>query len=93
MIATNVRTKFCRSCGAEFVPRDSRRVTCSDECWIKVASDISTMNARRKSGLILNDFLPANAEENVFYIWVPSPEEIEEKKKEIREGKVLLGSW
>lgn len=35
------------------------------------------------------DWLPADDEANVYGFWVPTPEEIEQRKAEIREGRVL----
>lgn len=54
-----------------------RRKTCSRSC-------ATTLQVRNTPARFYNDFLPADAEENLHGIWVPSPAEIEFEKRKIR---------
>jgi len=77
----------CRVCGNRF--RSARRTTCSDDCFLQSQRTTSVEVAARR-GVVVNKFLPADAEENQQGIWVPSPAEIEEACKLFRDLRLFV---
>lgn len=91
----------CPNCGRLF--RHTRNKTCGPRCHKEQAIKVSTERAAKaaekaaaKAANLVNDFLPADDEANVYGFWVPSPEEIEFETKMLnsckRAGFVLEGS-
>lgn len=44
----------------------------------------------RDAAKLTNPFLPPDAEENIYEIWVPSPDEIKLRCNEIQSGEVVI---
>lgn len=81
-MARHIDRKQCPVCNKWFVAK--RRTTCTPVCHEKHA----VIRAEKAKQKFYNDFLPADAEENIQGFWVPSVAEIAAATRLANPGKL-----